>query len=88
MRNGDSEKRIISAHNLPIAIERPAPRPSLVRISTQSAFAAQLIATRDGMPVQRARRRASDGEANSAYRLTDTLDVKRVPAGYRKTLSA
>ncbi|WP_404401582.1 hypothetical protein [Pelagibacterium halotolerans] len=88
MRNGESEKRIISAHNLPMAVERSAQRPPIVRIVTQSAFTAQLIATRDAMPIQRARRRASDGEASSAYRRTDTLDVKRLPMGYRKTLSA
>lgn len=88
MRNGESEKRTISAHNLPIAIGRPAPRPSLARIATQSAFVAQLIATRDAVPIQRARRRASDSEASSAYRLTNALDTKRIPLGYRKALSA
>lgn len=61
---------------LPMGVITPQPTS---RPRPAAAFVAQLIASRP--PCGR-------GEASSAYRRTEESDLKRLPPGYRKTLSA
>lgn len=72
--------------NLPAVIgPRPARRPS--RFALPASFASQLIAARDRMAPQRARRLAPAGVAADAYRTGSTITVRRMPAGYTRTLT-
>lgn len=60
---------------------RHAPRP-------QAAFLAQLLAARDHLEIQRARRRTTGDAASRAYAATGASTVMRLPAGYRRRLEA
>lgn len=73
---------------LPMLLEAARPRPSLQRSQPTAAFVSQLLAARDNMPTQRARRRSSPQGATSAYAETARVAVKRMPAGYRTTVVA
>jgi hypothetical protein len=73
---------------LPMLIEAARPRPSLLRSQTGAAFVSQLLAARANMAPQRARRRNSAEGAIGAYASGATVAVKRMPAGYRKSLTA
>ena len=64
----------------------PGP-PAAHRAETTSDFASQLIAARDRLPVQRARRRAGEGDALLAYDHSARLGERRVPKGYFLTRS-
>lgn len=87
MNGSDTKKRSISAHNLPIGLVAPRPRVDGARAARPaSAFLAQLLATRENAPLMRAPRRES--VATITYRSVEVSDVKRMPMGYRKTLSA
>jgi hypothetical protein len=63
-----------------------APRPSLRRSATEATFLSQLIAARQHLAPQRARRRAPITQAVDAYRIGGRVSVVRMPAGYRKTV--
>ncbi|WP_127144192.1 hypothetical protein [Pelagibacterium montanilacus] len=83
MDDPESRKRFVSAHRLPVAVG--ALRVRAPGQPAGSAFVAQVLATRAPQPeAADARTRAATG----AYRLTDRLDVKRMPMGYRKTMDA
>lgn len=73
---------------LPMLIEASRPRPSLKRTQTGAAFVSQLLAARANMAPQRARRRTSAEGAIGAYACGANIAVKRMPAGYRKTVVA
>lgn len=73
---------------LPMVLEASAPRPSLHRIQPGAAFVSQLLAARDNMPPQRARRRSTPQGATTAYAEAARVAVKRMPIGYRKTVVA
>lgn len=71
---------------LPVPVETPAQRPSLTRTSPKAAFLSQLIAERQNLPVQRARRRAAVSVAVDAYADGARASTLRMPTGYRKTI--
>lgn len=82
---GDT-RRIVSAHRLPIALEPPHARAANSAQRPGAAFVAQVLATREHRPLERARF-GHGGEASCAYRRTDQSDTKRLPAGYRKAVN-
>jgi hypothetical protein len=71
---------------LPVPVEARAPRPTLARTSPKAAFISQLIAERQNLPVQRARRRATVNDAVDAYATGARASTLRMPTGYRKTI--
>ena len=73
---------------LPVALEPARPRPSLQRSQTGAAFVSQLLAARANMAPQRARRHGTAEGAIGAYASGASIAVKRMPAGYRKTVVA
>lgn len=73
---------------LPMLIEPTGPRPSLQRNETTAAFISQLLAERNRMAPQRARRRASPEGAVGAYAAGARVAVKRMPMGYRTSIVA
>lgn len=87
MNGTERTKRIVSAHRLPIALEAPHTRDDHASCGPEAPFVAQLLATRDSARMAFAYRRVGS-EASHAYRRTESSDVKRMPAGYRKTMSA
>ena len=76
-----------SARNLPVVYGQARQRRLRRVEGIRSDFASQLIAARDHLPVQRARRRAEDGMAATAYDRTGRLDERRMPMGYRLSVS-
>ncbi|MHA6729568.1 hypothetical protein [Devosia sp. A369] len=73
---------------LPMRLEAARPRPSLLRSAPMAAFVSQLLAERDVLPPQRARRRGSAEGAIGAYAAGARIAVKRLPAGYRTSIVA
>ena len=71
---------------LPVPLAAPAPRPSLERSATTAAFVSQLLAERNRLAPQRARRRGSVEGALGAYAQSASMGVRRLPQGYRKTV--
>lgn len=70
-------------------IQAAPERLRLVQSYAPSAdFLSQLIAERDHLPPQRARRRASPGAAVDAYQTGAKAAVRRLPPGYRRTVVA
>jgi hypothetical protein len=80
MNGTNGQRRPNPAHNLPMAVA--SPRIAAVSSRPDAAFLAQILANR-AMPSARA-----NSDATGAYRLTNTIDVKRMPAGYRRTVNA
>jgi hypothetical protein len=74
------------APGLPVLIGPAAPRPSLERPATTAAFVSQLLAERNRLAPQRARRRGSVESALGAYAESARMGVVRLPQGYRKTV--
>jgi hypothetical protein len=64
------------------------PRPSLLRSPTAAAFVSQLLAERNNLAPQRARRRGNPEGAIGAYADGARIAVKRMPMGYRTTIIA
>ena len=73
---------------LPVTTEPARPRPSLARSQTGAAFVSQLLASRANLPPQRLRRRGSAEGAIGAYDNSAKVTIKRMPAGYRKSVVA
>jgi hypothetical protein len=71
---------------LPVLIGTIEPRPSLARSAPNAEFVSQLIAARDRMAPQRARRLDTPEAATSAYRNGARIAERRMPAGYRTTV--
>lgn len=71
---------------LPVALACSAPRPAYHRIAPGAGFLSQLIAERQHLAAQRARRRAPIAEAVDAYRTGGNATIVRMPAGYRTTI--
>ena len=78
----------MQAPGLPVPTEPGRPRPSLARSQTAAAFVSQLLAARANLPPQRLRRRGSAEGAIGAYADGARVAIKRMPAGYRKTVVA
>ena len=64
------------------------PRPSLHRSETTAAFVSQLLAARANLAPQRARRRGNAEGAIGAYADGARVAVKRMPVGYRTSITA
>lgn len=65
----------------------PTPsRPLLVRGGTDAAFASQLLAEREHLAPQRARRRTTPEGAVGAYTQGARVAVRRMPMGYRTSI--
>jgi hypothetical protein len=73
---------------LPMALEPAGARPSLARSETAAAFVSQLLAARANLAPQRLRRRGTNEGAIGAYADSAKVAVKRMPAGYRKSVVA
>jgi hypothetical protein len=70
---------------LPMLIGPPRERPLLTRTSSNADFVSHLIATRQHLMPQRAKRRVSPASAVDAYVTGAGIAVRRMPAGYRTT---
>ncbi|RDE07591.1 hypothetical protein [Pelagibacterium lacus] len=78
--NGTKDaKRIVTGHRLPVSLPLPRPVPAVAR--PPAPFLAQLLATAPMRPA------AGGAMADSAYRHAEGSDAKRMPMGYRKTLT-
>lgn len=73
---------------LPVPLEARRPRPSLLRNATPAAFVSQLLAARNQLPPQRSRRRGSSEGAIGAYADGAKVAIKRMPMGYRTSITA
>lgn len=73
---------------LPMLIGTARPRPSLLRNPTAAAFVSQLLAERNNLAPQRARRRGNAEGAIGAYSDGAKVSMKRMPPGYRTTIVA
>lgn len=82
------EKRPASGHNLPALVHPAQHRSTLSRYDLPSNFVSHLIATRDQMGHQRAKRRAPANQALNAYEKGEQITARRMPAGYRLAMSA
>lgn len=78
-RNRD---RPVSAQRLPVSLAAPRPRVLPGAARPGAAFLAQLLTGRPNIAVPHG------SEAECAYRRIEMSDVKRLPPGYRKNLSA
>ena len=67
--------------------DTPAGR-NAVRGLPEAPFMTQLIAEYQHLPPQRARRRAPLSEVLRVYDAGDHIDDRRLPAGYRKSITA
>lgn len=73
---------------LPMVIAPRPARPNLARATPRAAFLSQLIAERQHLAPQRARRRVPPAQAVDAYATGSRVAVRRLPAGYRRTVVA
>lgn len=73
---------------LPVALASSASRPAYQVIAPGADFLSQLIAERQHLAPQRAKRRAPIAQAVDAYRIGGNATVLRMPAGYRTTIVA
>lgn len=80
--NGTAKK----VFSLPVPAEAPRQRLRLATPDASVDFLSQLIAEHQHLPPQRERRRAPVGEAVDAYANGGKIAVRRMPAGYRKTI--
>jgi len=81
-----AEAEASSGSNLPVPLDPPAERPSLIRLSPAASFVSQLIAEKHNLQPQRAKRRGSVDSALDAYSTGASISVLRMPQGYRKTV--
>jgi len=84
----DIEQSETDRPGLPVRLGLPQARPSLARVNADSAFISQLIAARDRLPPQRARRIGTSEGAIGAYGRGARLGERRMPAGYRTSVVA
>lgn len=77
-----------NSSDLPVPLTPAERRPSLAQSAPTAAFVSQLIAARDRLPAQRARRTGTIDNALGAYNRSATIAIKRLPLGYRKSLTA
>lgn len=78
-----AQNRPQTTRNLPMVIGTPKSRPSLSRYDLPASFVSHLIAARDQMGHQRAKRRAPANIALNAYAASRKATIRRMPAGYR-----
>ena len=80
MDENRTEKKVF---RLPVALDAPRARLTLVHTPAHADFLSQLIAERQHLAPQRERRRAPVGQAVDAYANGSKIAVRRMPAGYR-----
>ncbi len=83
-----SNSSAISGRNLPVVFGNRQERRPFHRTGVKSDFASHLIAAREQVPTQRARRRASETDVVVAYDRSAKLAERRLPVGYRLSISA
>jgi len=66
---------------LPVVVEAPIPKPGFARPGSNAEFISQLIAARDHLASQRARRRAAVDTALDAYDEGSARGIRRLPSG-------
>ncbi len=86
MNDAFSTSSAISGRNLPVYLGDRHERRPFRHTGVTSDFASQLIAARDRLPVQRARRRAGEADVVHAYDNSARLTERRMPQGYRLSL--
>jgi hypothetical protein len=69
-----------------LALAGPAAARPASRCIADAPFLSQLIAERQHLAPQRARRRAGVAEAVHAYSTGKAMSVRRLPQGYRKSM--
>lgn len=74
-------------HDLVATIEATY-RPIVPRIAPEPGFASQLIAEREHLPTQRARRTAPLASAIAAYAQGERRDQRRLPHGFFRSAEA
>jgi hypothetical protein len=82
----DDKGTVKQVFTLPAVQEAPRELLMLVHAPAHADFLSQLIAARQHLPAQRERRRAPVGQAVDAYANGSKITVRRMPAGYRKTI--
>lgn len=82
----DDNRTAKQVFTLPAVQEAPRERLMLVHTPAHADFLSQLIAARQHLPAQRERRRAPVHQAVDAYANGSKITVRRMPAGYRKTI--
>jgi hypothetical protein len=83
MSDAENPDDIDFGRYLPVPVATRAPRPSLIRVSTEASFLSQLIVTHE-----RPTRSAPAGHAVSAYGASASSAVRRMPNGYNRTVVA
>jgi len=86
-QNGTNQPNL--EQNSPLVLE-PAPRRRFrnANYRPDASFLTQVIAGKSNTPMFRTKRRASKGEAQSAYSENHQRKTVRMPNGYLRTLSA
>lgn len=88
-KNQNGTSRPNSAQNLPLVLEPARRRRKLNGIyRPEASFLAQVLANKAGAPMYRAKRRASLGEAQTAYTQNNERKIVRMPKGYLRALEA
>jgi hypothetical protein len=77
-----------SRPGLPVPLMATGARPSLARSAPVAAFVSQLLAARERLPVQRPSHTDSLDAALGAYGRGASIAVRRLPKGYRTSLTA
>jgi hypothetical protein len=88
MASGVGNDGVSASARLPAPVERLAAHASPDFGAPAAAFLSQLIAERDHLAPQRARRRAPVATALLSYHGAAILTPPRLPPGYRKSLLA
>lgn len=71
---------------LPVVPDVPRERLVAIQTPAHADFVSQLLADRQHLTPQRERRRAQVGQAVDAYANGSKISVRRMPAGYRRTI--
>jgi len=82
--DGNGTKRKV--FRLPDGVEPPRTYLRVISPAPNADFLSQLIAERQHLPPQREQSRAPVDEAVNAYDRGSRIAVRRLPAGYRKTI--
>ena len=87
MSDAFSSLSAVSGRSLPVVLGGRQQDRNRQRAGVASDFASQLIAAREQVPAQRARRRAEKSDVVVAYDRSARLSERRLPVGYRLSLS-
>lgn len=82
MSSDGSRDRPISAQKLPVSLAGPRPRAFPDAVRPAAAFLAHILSGRPNMATPKS------ATADRLYRQAEKSDIKRMPPGFRKNLSA